>query len=381
MRHSHCFSAACLTLCSTAAFATDVAMCTDQGRVVIELADEQSPKHVQNFLAYVDRAHYAGTVFHRVHREAGLAIVQGGGFDRQLRGRRPLPPVENESRNGLSNVRGSIAAARTADPNSATSQFYVNLEDNTALDAGAEFGYTVFGRVKEGIQVLDEISRLPTGASGPFQTDVPTPLVAVSSVARLDTAALEALPAENREAAIKLEITNAAGAGDYRKALQWIENYRASCGAFDAEVAVLEADAALKASNRERARYVLEDYLAVASEDDPRYQEAVALYRTAVPENQASAELLAECTTPTPPPIPDGSTAALEAMVAGQAAVKEFVAAGETYLECLAKIIDDEERPPEQRNAAIAEHNRMVSGMETLANDFNAQIRTFKARE
>ncbi len=288
MRLSHTYSAACLTfVCSTAAFATDVAMCTDQGRVVIELADAQSPKHVQNFLAYVDTAHYSGTVFHRVHREPGLAIVQGGGFDRQLRGRRPLPPVENESRNGLSNVRGSVAAARTADPHSATSQFYVNLEDNTALDAGAEFGYTVFGRVTEGIQVLDEISRLPTGASGPFQSDVPTPLVAVSSLARLDTAALEALPTENREAAIKLEITNAAAAGDYRKALQWIEHYRASCGTFDPQISVIEADAALKASNRERARYVLEDYLAVAGEDDANYQEAVALYRTAVPENQA----------------------------------------------------------------------------------------------
>src|SRR5262245_53215699 len=354
MHHSHLFSAACLTLASsTAAFATDVAMCTDQGRVVIELADAQSPKHVQNFLAYVDRAHYSGTVFHRVHREPGLAIVQGGGFDRQLRGRRPLPPVENESRNGLSNVRGSVAAARTADPHSATSQFYVNLEDNTALDAGAEFGYTVFGRVKEGIQVLDDVSRLPTGASGPFQSDVPTPLVAMTSVARLDGAALDALPPENRESAIKVEITNAASAGDYRKALQWVEHYRASCGAFDAEISILEADAALKASNRERARYVLEDYLALAGEDDPRYQEAVALYRAAVPESQASAELVSECTAPSPPPIPDGSTATMEVMVAGQTAVKEFVAAGETYLACLAKIIDDQERTPEQRNAAI----------------------------
>jgi cyclophilin family peptidyl-prolyl cis-trans isomerase len=356
-------------------------MCTDQGRVVIELADAQSPKHVQNFLAYVDLAHYSGTVFHRVHRESGLAIVQGGGFDRQLRGRRPLPPVENESRNGLSNVRGSVAAARTSDPHSATSQFYVNLEDNTALDAGADLGYTVFGRVKEGIEVLDTISRLPTGASGPFQSDVPTPLVAITSLARLDTAALEALPAENREAAIKLEITNAAAAGDYRKALQWVEHYRASCGPFDADVSVLEADAALKASNRDRARYVLEDYLAVAGESEARYQEAVALYRTAVPENQASAELISECTAPTPPPIPDGTTATMEVMVAGQASVKEFVAAGETYLACLAQIIDNQERSPEQRNAAITEHNRMVSGMETLANDFNAQIRTFKARE
>ncbi len=151
--------------------ATDVAVCTDEGRFVIELADSEAPKHVANFLAYVDAAYYSGTVFHRTI--PGF-VVQGGGVDRELRGRPTLAPVENESSNGLRNVRGSVAAARTQDPNSASAQFFVNLADNTQLDAGAEPGYTVFGRVTEGIQVVERISRLPTGAKGPFPSDVPT---------------------------------------------------------------------------------------------------------------------------------------------------------------------------------------------------------------
>ena len=364
---------------AAATHATEVAVCTDQGRFVIELADVQSPKHVQNFLTYVDMAYYSGTVFHRV---VGGFVVQGGGFDRQLRGRPTLPPIENESRNGLSNVRASVAAARTSDPHSATAQFFINLEDNTALDAGAELGYTVFGRVKEGIQIVDQISRLPTAAAGPFPAEVPTPVIAVTSIARLDAAALEALPAENREAAIKQRITDAVTAENYPQALQWIEHYRAACGAPDAQVALMEANAALKTNARRRAVFVLEEYFVVIPESDPTYEEAVALYREAVPQDQGiAAQLVADCEAPAVPAIPDGSTATLEIMVAGQGAVRDFVAAGESYLACLSKVIDDEERSPEQRNVAIAEHNRMVAGMETLASDFNTQIRTFKARE
>jgi cyclophilin family peptidyl-prolyl cis-trans isomerase len=380
MLNKYTLPAAVIIAATTTTQATEVAVCTDQGRFVIELADVQSPQHVENFLNYVDMAYYSGTVFHRA---VGGFVVQGGGFDRQLRGRPTLPGVENESRNSLSNVRGTVAAARTADPHSATSQFFINLEDNRPLDAGADFGYTVFGRVKEGIQVVDQISRLPTGASGPFPSEVPTPLIAVSSIARLDAAALDALPAENRDAAIKQQITDAAAAENYPLALQSIEHYRAACGPPDPQIAVIEADAALRSGLRRRAIFVLEEFFSVTeASDDPSYQEAVALYRTAVPENAASAaQLVADCDAPMAPPIPDGGTATIDVMVAGQGAVRDFVAAGETYLECLSDVIDDEQRTGEQRNAAIAEHNRMVAGMEKIAADFNAQIRTFKERE
>jgi peptidyl-prolyl cis-trans isomerase A (cyclophilin A) len=359
--------------------ATDVAVCTDRGRVVLELADVQAPKHVANFLRYVDMAYYSGTVFHRA--VPGF-VVQGGGVDRELRGRPTLPPVENESSNGLSNVRGSVAAARTQDPNSAGSQFFVNLEDNTQLDAGAEPGYTVFGRVKEGIQVLDEISRLPTGAKAPFPSDVPDPLVAITSVTRLDAEALAGAPEADRDGAVKERIAAAVAAQDHAAALQAVGLYRAACGPNDSQIAVHEAKAALALNERRRAVFVLEEYFASTQESDPMYAEALALYRTAVPESrQSAAQLVDDCDPPATPAIPDGTVASMEQMVAAQSQVRDFVAAGEAYLACLAKVIDDENRGAEDRNIAISEHNRMVSAMEQSAADFNAQIKVFKARE
>jgi cyclophilin family peptidyl-prolyl cis-trans isomerase len=362
-----------------AAHATDVAVCTDQGNFVMELADTQSPRHVENFLAYVDIGYYSGTVFHRV--VPGF-VVQGGGVDRGLRGRPSLPPVPNESQNGLSNRRGSIAAARTSDVDSATSQFFVNLDDNTQLDAGAEPGYTVFARVKEGIQVLDQMSRLPTGGAGPFTADVPTPLVAIRSITRLDAAALADLPEEGREAVLKERITAAAAAENYAEALQWITHYRAICGTADSQITVLEATAALATDNRPRAVFVLEEYFATTQQTDPTYEDALVVYRTAVPENQLSpAQLVGDCEPPAPPALPDALAASLDEMIAGQTRVRDFVAAGEVYLACVSKVIDDPERTTAERNAATGEHNRMVGALEQTAARFNAQIRVFKARE
>ncbi len=363
-------------LAARAVEATDVAVCTDRGRFVIELADAQAPKHVENFLRYVDMAYYSGTVFHRV---VGGFVVQGGGYDRDLRGRPALPPVQNESRNGLSNTRGTVAAARTQDADSATSQFYVNLKDNAQLDAGAQAGYTVFGRVTEGLDVLDAIGSLPTGAAGPFTADVPMPLVAIRSVARLEDAGLDGA---SGDAAIKQKIVAAADAGDNEQTLRWIDAYRAACGQTDPEISLLEAKAALALDRHRRAVFVLENYFAVTDNGDPTYEQAVSLYRQAVPENQQSpAQLVDDCEPPAAPSIPDGSSASLDEMMAGQTKVREFVSAGNEYLTCVGQVIDDEERTVEDRNAAIGEHNRMVGAMEKTASDFNAQIRVFKARK
>jgi peptidyl-prolyl cis-trans isomerase A (cyclophilin A) len=370
--------AAAAGLWGTGAAATEVAVCTDNGRFVIELADELAPMHVENFLRYVDMGFYAGTVFHRVVK--GF-VVQAGGVDKDLRGRPTLPPVENESRNGLSNVRGTVAAARAQDPHSATSQFFVNLEDNTQLDAGEDFGYTVFGRIKEGIAVLDRMADLPTTARGPFASDVPDPLPQILSMARLDADAVGALPEENREATLKREITAAAAAGEYETALRRIDVYRAICGAQDPEIGVVEAEAALATNGRRRAVFALENYFASADPAHPTYERAVALYRAAVPENQQSAsQPIDGCDEPQAPQVPDGSKATMEEMIAGQTAVREFVADGELYLACLAEVIDDEEKPTEQRNAAIAAHNRMVTAMEETAERFNGEIRRFRNR-
>ena len=254
--------------------ATEVAVCTDNGRAVLELADEAAPQQVASFLRYVDMGYYSGTVFHRVQSEL---FVQGGGLDRELRVRSTLPPVANESSNGLRNTRGSVAAARTEDPDSARSQFFVNLADNTQLDGGREPGYTVFAHVKEGIETFEAIGRLPTGAAGPFPAEVPTPLVAIKSIARVDEAALAALPADGREAALKTEIATAAAGGDEAGALRSIGHYRALCGADDAEIALAEARMALAGDDRRRAMFALEELMATTDPSEPAHAAALEL--------------------------------------------------------------------------------------------------------
>ncbi|HVJ30868.1 MAG TPA: peptidylprolyl isomerase [Gammaproteobacteria bacterium] len=357
--------------------ATEVAICTDSGRAVLELADEAAPQHVASFLRYVDMGYYSGTVFHRVQQ--GL-FVQGGGLDRELRVRSTLPAVPNESSNGLHNTRGTVAAARTDDPDSARSQFFVNLADNTQLDAGREPGYTVFARVTEGIEVFDAIGRLPTGGKGPFRAEVPTPLVAIKSIARIDEAALAALPADGREAALKEAIAAAAAAGNAADALTSIGHYRALCGAEDPEIALTEARMALALDDRRRATFALEELMATTDAEDPAHVAAVDLAREAAADNAMTSQLLAVCAPPAVPALPDASSVSEEEMLAAQRQVREFVAAGETYLACLSRVIDDEERSAGLRNAAVEEHNRMVAAMEEIAAGFNEQIRIFKAR-
>ncbi len=361
-----------------AASATDVAVCTDRGRAVLELADTQAPQQVANFLKYVDMGYYSGMVFHRV--KAGF-VVQGGGVDRQLHGRPTLPPVPNESNNGLSNLRGTVAAARTEDPNSATAQFFVNLADSPALDGGTKPGYTVFGHVKEGIAVFEQISRLPTRAAGQFKGEVPNPIVAIRSVARIDAAALAELPKDGADAMLKKLITEAAATGNHAATLRLIGQYHALCATEDPEIAVMDAQAALATNDLRHAVFALEEYFATTDAKHPTYETATALYRKAVPENQRSAaQFVANCASPALPTLPDGTKASLDEMMAGQKKVKEFVAAGDTYLKCLTKVIDDKERPIEERNAAVNEHNRMVGAMEQEAAAFNEQIKKFKTR-
>lgn len=357
--------------------ATEVAVCTDRGRAVLELADEEAPQHVANFLRYVDMGFYSGTVFHRVQADF---VVQGGGLDRELKLRSTLPPVANESRNGLRNERGTVAAARTEDPDSARSQFFVNLVDNTSLDAGRDAGYTVFGRVTEGMEVFDAIGRLPTEAAGPFPADVPMPLPAIKSIVRLDETALAALPEDGREAALAAEIAAAAAADNAADALRLIGLYRALCGGDDPDIALIEARLTLAAGDRRRALFVLEELLATTAEGQPAHAAAAELYREAATDGSATQELLSDCAPPAVPALPDGRTVSMEEMVASQRQVREFVAAGEAYLACLSEIIDDQDKSGGLRNAAVEEHNRMVAALEEIAAAFNEQIRIFRSR-
>lgn len=160
-----------------------VLMQTNKGAITLELDADKAPKSVENFLAYVDAGHYDGTIFHRVI--SGF-MIQGGGFAPDMEKKDTRAPIENEARNGLRNVRGSIAMARTSDPHSATAQFYINHKDNDNLDYPSfdGWGYAVFGRVVDGMPVVDAIAAVPTGSKAGHR-DVPREPVLIESVRRL----------------------------------------------------------------------------------------------------------------------------------------------------------------------------------------------------
>lgn len=153
---------------------------TTLGNITLELDEDNAAASTANFVTYVKDGFYDGTVFHRV---IDGFMIQGGGFDAQLDKRPTRAPIANESYNGLKNTRGTIAMARTADPHSATSQFFINLVDNDFLNPGGAdtHGYTVFGKVVSGMEVVEQIGKLPTGGKGPFAQDVPEPLVVIKS--------------------------------------------------------------------------------------------------------------------------------------------------------------------------------------------------------
>jgi len=177
-----------LIACTGTALAENpkVSMQTSQGTIVLELDAEKAPKSVENFLAYVDDGYYDGTIFHRVIE--GF-MVQGGGFTQDMKKKATRDPIENEADNGLKNERGTIAMARTSAPHSATAQFFINHKDNAFLDHKSKdrrgWGYAVFGKVTDGMDVVDTIATIPTGAKGPFPKDVPQTTVVIEKVSRI----------------------------------------------------------------------------------------------------------------------------------------------------------------------------------------------------
>jgi cyclophilin family peptidyl-prolyl cis-trans isomerase len=172
------------TLAAEGALAADprVELKTNRGAIVIELNQAKAPKTVANFLQYVKDGHYNGTVFHRV---IDGFMVQGGGFDKDMKQKPTRATVENEAANGLKNDYGTIAMARTPDPHSASAQFFINVKNNDFLNyrepTPQGYGYTVFGKVVSGMDIVDKIAKVPTANAGPHQ-NVPREPVVVESV-------------------------------------------------------------------------------------------------------------------------------------------------------------------------------------------------------
>jgi len=154
---------------------------TTKGDIKIELDKAKAPVTVENFLTYAKDGFFDGTIFHRV---IGGFMIQGGGFDKDMKQKKTKAPIKNEADNGLKNKRGTIAMARTSDPHSATAQFFINLADNAFLDhkdKGQGYGYAVFGHVTEGMDVVDAIAKVAT-TSKPPHADVPVEPVVIESV-------------------------------------------------------------------------------------------------------------------------------------------------------------------------------------------------------
>jgi peptidyl-prolyl cis-trans isomerase A (cyclophilin A)/peptidyl-prolyl cis-trans isomerase B (cyclophilin B) len=164
---------------------------TNFGNIAIELYPDKAPKTVDNFLRYVRDGYYNGTIFHRVI--PGF-MIQGGGFDKSFNQKPARQPVENEAANGLKNETGTVAMARTSDPHSATAQFFINVANNSFLNhtspTARGYGYTVFGKVTRGMDVVNRIAATATGAGGPFPGDVPRETVVIEE-ARLITGGAE----------------------------------------------------------------------------------------------------------------------------------------------------------------------------------------------
>ena len=155
---------------------------TTYGDIVIELYDDKAPITSENFKKYVESGYFTDTIFHRVIKDF---MIQGGGFTAEMNEKDSMPPIQNEANNGVSNARGTIAMARTPDPHSASSQFFINLKDNNFLDFTAEtsqgWGYCAFGKVFEGMDILDKIALVDTGSYGAHQ-DVPKEPITINEI-------------------------------------------------------------------------------------------------------------------------------------------------------------------------------------------------------
>ena len=156
---------------------------TNQGVITLELYPDKAPKTVENFIGYAEDGFYQNTIFHRV---IANFMIQGGGFDTAFNQKPTRAPVENEANNGLKNEIGTIAMARTSDPHSATAQFFINVANNTFLNFTAPnprgYGYTVFGKVIDGMDIVHQIAKTPTGTGGPFPGDVPKNMIIIEDI-------------------------------------------------------------------------------------------------------------------------------------------------------------------------------------------------------
>jgi len=373
-----------LALLTSPALAFDVRICTDRGAVDVDIDEQRAPLHAANFQRYMESGFYAGTVIHRAVRGS---MVQGGSFDRTLERRTAGAPVANESGNGLSNIRGTIAASRSTDPNSATSQFFFNLTDNSHLDgAPGTPGYTVFGRVTGGLDVLDRISALPTRRVGELE-EVPQPLVEIRSIARIEPVspfpAGPALgpgsgPEETGQTALRSEFLAAMSRNDAAGILRAADTFRQNCLELEPAQQIAEAEAAASLGYLDRARFLLDDYLSEAGPRDPSLPRARTLYSElgqAPAQTRNVDDLVRSCSRPVAPTIPGGRFAQQSTLAALEDAIRRYRDLGQQYLGCVEGRIGNGDLSETEVAALTRMHNDMVVELTALAMRYNQAVR------
>lgn len=186
-----------ISLGAHAAGNPQVSIKTNFGEMIVELYPEKAPKTVENFMRYVQDGFYKGTIFHRVIHDF---MIQGGGLTESFEPKETFEPIPNEADNGLKNEPGALSMARASDPDSATAQFFINLDSNRHLDfykpESYYYGYCVFGKVVKGLEVAKKIGAIPTAAGGPFDSDVPQEKVVIEEVAPITVQAAAEPPVE-----------------------------------------------------------------------------------------------------------------------------------------------------------------------------------------
>jgi peptidyl-prolyl cis-trans isomerase A (cyclophilin A) len=366
---------------SPAAFAVDVRLCTTYGAVDIAIDDRAAPRHAANFLGYVNSGFYDGTILHRI---VPGSMVQGGRFDVGLVERTPNGPIANESNNGLANRRGTIAAARSDDPNSATSQFFFNLADNPHLDSNNGVpGYSVFGRVTAGMETLDAIAQLPVQRIGNLN-DLPNPLVEIQSAATLDRSPLFGVSIEADPTSLAADFDAARARGDAAGTLDALDAMKRSCASLTPTQIVAGAEAAVTLGQLDRARYLLEPYVQKATALDPTRPAAERLLQS-LPVSEQSRnvdEIVGHCRRPVAPSIPNGRFTELATLQQVEGAVLRYRQLSQLYLTCVMQAMQRADLDEAETIAVTERHNEMVIELTAVSVRFNQAVRDFRsARE
>jgi cyclophilin family peptidyl-prolyl cis-trans isomerase len=375
-----------LGLAYTQIQASEYLMCTDLGPIELSIYQNESPIHADNFRQYVEEEFFTGLIFHRV---VSNFVVQTGGYNRQLGTRLDRPPIPIESANGLANARGTIAAARTNNPNSASSQFFINLSDNVSLNPRRRnLGYTVFGEITSGMELIDLIGSLPTGAIGPLESEVPSPMIAIRSI--FPKASIDLSLTNLNDAELASLFGQLTDEKKYKEANDLLNSQLADCGDINSLYLILKAHIYIAINNNEQAMRYLEEYFWFADTQDAYFLEAQTIYNrislangdlATAPINEMLATTMASCSVPYPPIMPNGQNSILLDMQFARSAVLGFSQKMEDLADCIEDAQDERGLSTEEVALLESAYYRTIAINEAMQRRLNYEIQAFSVSQ